>query len=781
MSSFIPYFHFDHPSEKMKPSWARKVIDHHFYNKRNLSLLDGKNVGEIDQFASGDIDMRPFKRMFKSMRKKMLAQEQGTMNKQLPSWAQDINTVGVEFAPLAIIPIKLNSAANNIYRIPADVTCTAQDSLAMKKKKEDINFLKNKPAIEADLQEVADQLGVGKVDIGTTKHASINFSDAPMGMDLNNPQHEELFSRLFYSLKVTTAIEKALKQFNTLKKSDQIRLLNIQDHLKYGIAVHRGYESSMTGLPDLDYIDPSMVYTPYSQLPDYSDNTHRYVDMEMTVMEMFNYFSNEICDEETLEKIMNEPGKGNGYCACNGYKGISKINWDSFKVNIKYFEVKSIDWVGVKTNHKSKRKTTTFTMDEKQCESKIWGQNTYGFYWLHNTNYFFGIHRLAGSHRTRGQESMQNFSTNIYRSQKKSAVELSIVENKKAQIAEIKLEHTIIKSLPPGRYIDLKYLRSALEGLVEEGNKYTMDDLLSMAFEHNLMIGDSEGFDGKNDGQLKPFIDMPGGLKDEARGYIAVIMQASANIASITGINEQFTGQSAEDLVGLQQLRINSGLNAIDYCVQGIQQQFEALNNTWALYIQNAVEDGGKTKQAIVNMIGQEDADLLDSLDEAPLHDLTIKVDIGSRMYEQQQFQRQVDLLDAKGILTSTDKYLLDAVDNPKEKFKTLYFIEERFRTEQERARQEQYAAAQQLQQTKTQGDVAVTAQKGQQKKEEIYAQGDVDQKLMSLGNQLGLSTQQMDGLIKRALQKDRNEGQTQKQLRALQEKYNLENQKAYL
>jgi hypothetical protein len=308
-----------------------------------------------------------------------------------------------------------------------------------------------------------------------------------------------------------------------------------------------------------------------------------------------------------------------------------------------------------------------------------------------------------------------------------------------------------------------------------------MDDLLSMAFEHNLMIGDSEGFDGKNDGQLKPFIDMPGGLKDEARGYIAVIMQASANIASITGINEQFTGQSAEDLVGLQQLRINSGLNAIDYCVQGIQQQFEALNNTWALYIQNAVEDGGKTKQAIVNMIGQEDADLLDSLDEAPLHDLTIKVDIGSRMYEQQQFQRQVDLLDAKGILTSTDKYLLDAVDNPKEKFKTLYFIEERFRTEQERARQEQYAAAQQLQQTKTQGDVAVTAQKGQQKKEEIYAQGDVDQKLMSLGNQLGLSTQQMDGLIKRALQKDRNEGQTQKQLRALQEKYNLENQKAYL
>lgn len=777
----IPSFHFDNPNEKLKPSWARKVVEYHYYNKRNISLLDGKNVREIDEYHAGDFDMRPYKRMFKSMRKKMQVDASGTMNKDMPAWAQDINTIGVEFSPLALIPIKVNSALNNIYRIPADVVCTAQDSRAMKKRKEDINFLKNKPAIEADLQDIADQMGVGKVDLGTTKHASTNFSDAPMGLDLNNPQHEDVFTKLFYSLKVTTAIEKALKQFGNLKKSDQIRLLNIEDHLKYGVAVHRPYESSMTGLPDLDYVHPSMMFTPFSQLPDYSDNTHRYIDMEMTVEEMFNYFSNEICDEDTLENIMNEPGKGNGYCACNGDKGIQRINWNTYKVNIKYFEVKSIDWVGIKTDSKSKRKTSTFTMDEKECDSKIWGQNTYGFYWLFNTKHFFGIHRLPGTHRTKGKEAFQNFSTNIYRSQRKSAVELSIVENKKAQIAEIKLEHTIIKSLPPGRYIDLRFLRAALEGLTDEGNRYTMDDLLSMSFEHNIMLGDTEGFDGKNDGQIKPFMDIPGGLKDEARGYIAIIMQASANIASITGINEQFTGQSAEELVGLQQLRINSGLNAIDYCVQGIQHQFEALNNTWALYIQKAIEAGGKTKDAIINMIGEEDAEVLDALNEAPLHELTIKVDIGSRMYEQQYFQRQMDLLDAKGVLTSTDKYLLQAADNPKEKFKMLYFIEERFRSDQEKIRQESYANAQALQQQKSEGNVAVQAQKGQHGKEQIYAQGDVDQQLMKLGNQLGLSEKQIDGMIKRALLKERNDGQTQKQVTALREKFNLENQKPYL
>jgi hypothetical protein len=782
-AAFIPHFHFVNPKEKLTPAWCRMVINYHYYNSNNRSLLYGKKVKDIDEYTDGNFDMLPYKRMFKSMRKKLEVAPKNP-DGSVSNWASNINTVGIDFEPLALIPIKLNSAVNNIYRVPVEPVCKAQDALAMKKKKEDIEFLKNKPLIEEDLRDLAEQMGIGEVDLGTTRNSSVDFREAPSGIDLSNPEQEDIFSKLFYSLKVETAFEKALKQFYNLRSVDQLRLLLIKDQFKYGVSVARSYESSITGLPELDYVESGTLMSPPSKLPDYGDNTHRFIDVWMTVMEMFNYFGSEICDEEHLNEIINGKGDVKGYCACN--KGlesyVDKKMWDTFKVNLKYFEVKSVDWVGVMPKPRSKRGVITLTAepeDEKKCTDKLWGQNTYGFYWLTNTEYFFGIHRLSYAHRARGREAFQNFSTHIYKSQEKSAVELSIQENKKAQIAEIKLQHTIIKSLPPGKYIDLRFLREALNGLVDDSSKWTLDDLLSLVFEHNYMIGDTQDFDGKNDGQLKPFMEIPGGLKDEARGYINIILNAGYNIASITGINEQLTGQSAEELVGLQQLRINSSLNAIDYCNQAIKNIFEGIYNSWASLIQNAIEDGGATRDAIVDMIGAEDTSLLDALNEAPLHTLTISVDAGNRLLEQQAYETQKNFLKEKGILTTVDEYLLNAIDNPKEKFQKLYFIEERWRREQERIRAEQIAAAQGIEQQRGQNQLAVKQQEGQQRVQEVYAKGDVQAKLMGLGNQLGLSQKQMDGLIKRALQRERNEGQTQKKIRELRERFNLEKQEA--
>lgn len=780
-AAFIPAFHFDKPEDKLKPEWCLKVIQYHYYAANNRNLLAGKNVKEIDEFASGDFDMRPFKMMFKSMRKKLQGQQVGP-DGQMSEWANSINTVGVQFQPLALIPIKMNSAVNNIYRIPVDVTCTAQDALAMKKKKEDLEFLKNKPQMEAELQEIADKIGINKVDLGSTKHASVNFTDAPTGINLEKPEHQELFAKFFYSLRVESAFEKSLKQFHSLKDTDEVRKLSIIDQFKYGVSVCRDYSSSMTGLPDLDYEYPGDVWGPDSNIPDKGDQTHRYIDKTMTVMEMFHYFGDEICDLDTLEEMIT--AKGIGYCSCNGVSGVTSKNFDTFKVNLKYFEVKSVDSVSVKsgsnTGKQGKRGKTYFDAEDTGCKDKIWGQNTYCFYWLTNTKYFLGIKKLPGTYRTKGKEAFQNFSTHIYKSQEKSAVELSIVENKKAQIAEIKLEHTLIKSLPPGKFIDLKFLRGALEGLLEENKSWTLDDLLSLAYEHNQLIGDSQDFDGKNDGQLKPYIDIPGGLKGEANGYLTVILTASQNIASITGINEQLTGQSAEELVGLQQLRINSGLNAIDYCNQAIKHQWEGINNNWANLIMAAIEKGGKTKQAIVDMIGESDTELLDSLDEAPLHSLTVKTEIGGNADLEQWYQRELQILEQKGYLTAADKYMLTGIDNTKERFRALYFIEQNRKEEEERIRTEAYANQQQIQQTKSQTDVAVQAQKGQQDMQKIDKQGQVDAQLMSLGAQLGLTQAQVDGMIKRALQKERGDSQIEKQIRTIREKNNVEQQKAF-
>lgn len=771
---FIPAFHLNvSPEEKLTEEWCMKAVQFSVFNSNNLNLLHGKNIKEIEEYASGNFDMTPFKLKFKSMRK-ALKNAPKNIDGTLSDFANTIDTVGVSYTPLPLIPTKLNSAVSTVQKIPIEVECRAQDALAMKKRTEDITFLKNKPLIESDLQDLADQMDIGKVDFGSTKNSAVKYSATPMGLDLNQPDEEDMFVKVHYSLMVEKALEKGLQQVYNLKKGDQCRLLETYDHFKFGVASNRAYTSSMTGLPELDYLYPSSVETPISRLPDLSDNSHRIVNMTPTVLELFNYFSDEIRDMAHLEQMINGSKEDGGYCACNAIEKQNEKFWHTYRVNLKYIEIKSVDWVGVNTKAKSKRGVTTLTNDSEKCTNKIWGQNTYGFYWLVNTQRCFGIHRLGFSHRTKGQEAFQNFSTNIYRSQPKSAVELSIGENKKAQMADIKLEHLILKSLPPGKYVDLKYIRGALSGLKDEENPYTMQDLINLAWEQNVIIGDTEGFDGKNDGQYKPFVELVGGVKlAEAQGYLTIIAVANQNISNYTGINEQLTGQSAnpEGLVGLQKLLINSSINAIYYVNIATKVQYESVFNNWANLLQGAIERGGKTRQAIVNFIGMEDTDLLDGLNEVPLHNLTIKVEVGQREEERQLYFNKLQELKQKGVINAADEYLLSGIDNAKERFAMLAIKEKKFLKAQEEKEMRQYQNQQQLVQQQGENMVQAETVKGQQQRQQIFDKGEVNAKLISLSNQLGLTAQQTEAILKRALQRDRGIDQTEKGIKLIQAK----------
>lgn len=779
MNAFIPSWHFDPPESKLSSEWALKAINAHYYNAGLVSLLHGKDINKIEEFSTGNISMVRYKAMFTSLRKQLLAATQnpdGTINQNLISnW----DKTGLSWEPLALIPQKLNSAIATIQKILIEITCVAQDGLAMKKRKEDIEFLKNKPLIEEDLQDLADQMQLGKVDIGTTKNGSKKFSETPMGLDLNDADEENIFAKLIYSLNVETANEKALQQIYYLTKAAQVRLLEITDQFKFGVSVNSGFTSSMTGLPSVEYVYPGDVYTPASRLPDYSDVEVQVEDKQVTVMQMFNYFSDEICDLDKLEEIVN--GK-QGYCNCNHRGRVDAKNWGSFKINLKLIEVKSVDWVGVKTVvNKDGRLDKMLTENKSECTHRIWAQNTYRFWWVTNTEHCFGIEKLPFSHRTKGTESYQNFSKNIYKSQPKSTVELSISENIKAIIADIKLEFALIMSLPAGRVIDLKGLRGALSGLADENNKYTLQDLINLVLERNTMIIDSEGWDGKNDGQLKPHYEIPGGLKSEITGYITTIVNADRNISNLTGINEQLTGQSPNPdmLVGLQKLLINAGINSIHYAYHAIETQYQCLFNLWASLLQGAIDKGGKIKQAIIDFIGMEDTELLDGLNETPLHNLTIRAVITQREVERQNYQDKLNLLIQKGVLSTVDEYLLSGIDNPKERFAYLAVKEKRFMKKQDQIRQENYAQQQQLVQqqgtnmvqakdAETQGDIKV-----------VYAKGDVQSKIIQLSEQLGLSKDQTAFLQKLALQKDRGVSQKDKGISLAREKANIEQQKA--
>lgn len=757
MSLFIPAFHRVPPADKLKEKFCLDVINYYVRNTRNYNLLWDKKVFEIEGYAKGEFDLRPFKRMFKSDADK-LKNNSSEQHNELTNRNEGINktAIGFDYECLPLLPEKLNSATAIIQKKPIEITCKAFDPLAIEKKQADVNFLKNKPEIEAQLQQVADSIGLEKIDLGSTKNSAVEYSDSPFGLDLQDPDQLDIFVNLLYSLKIESAFETGLQIFAELKNLTNIKLLEIKDQLKYAVSCNTAFQNSLTGLPDAEYIWPGDMETPWSDLPDMSDNSHRIQTKYVTPNQLWDYFGDEIGREDEILDLMNN--KSYGYCTVNNQPEINRGNLDTFKITLKKIQVKSIDWVGV-------TKSGSITNDETKTVKKIWAQNTYSFWWLNNTKKVFGITRLPFATRTRGQESFQNFDTNIYKSHQKSTVELSIGENKKAQIAYIKMVHAVIKSLPPGRYLDLHFLRNSLSGLKEENSEYTLDKLINLAMEQNWMLGDTDGFDGKNDGQFKPFMDLPGGLKQELVGYMNVIADANNNISRITGINQQLTGESAnpEGLVGMQKLLINSSLNSLYYCSEAMTQQYQKLLSIWATVLQVAIEEGGAPKEAIIKMIGNKKANIIDGLDDISLHQIGVFVKVSQREEERANINQKIQELTYKGVLSAADEFLLDSIDNPRDKFAVLAVKEQRWNKLQEQIRRESFNQQKMIMEEQGKNMLAGKEADNNNAIKQIYAKGDVQAKIQQLASSLGMSALQMDGLIKGALQKERNKGNIQK------------------
>lgn len=767
-SSFIPEFQLIPSSEKLNKDWCKKAVDYYWYNSNVKSLLWDKKIALIEEFFTGDIRMERFMSMFKSLKKKYTDKMKVTGRDLIGGEDIDIDIHNIIFQPYPQIQNKVNAVSALTQKIPIEISCTAIDVDAIKKKEEDIQFLKNKPALESELGDLADQLGVEQPDLGTTKHSSTKFGSSPFGMDLNDPNDEKTFADLMYALNVETAFEQALEIIKELKNLRQIKLLETKDQIKYAVNTNRGFISDTTGLPDATYVWPGDVFTAYSDLPDYSDKDSRFWFHEMTVAEMFNFIGNEICDREEVMTIMNSAG---GYCDRNRIKPFEMNNFHTQKVQLVYCEVKSIDWVGVYTNPKSKRGFSSFTTDPKKCTSKIWAQNTYGFWWIFNTQYFYKIEILDGAHRTKGKETNQNFSINIYKSNSKSAVELAIGQNIKSQQAEIKINFAVLMAKADGYFIDIKGMRNAITGLTntEYGG---MQDLLNVFTEKNIIIYDTEGFEGKNDGQFKPFIPIEGGIKN-ILSYLQVQESADRKIDKIFGTNDSLTGasQNPAALIGVEKLRIDASVNALYYITEALEVNYQKLFNLLANGVQTSIKAGGKTKQAMIDWIGMNDVSLIEGLREIGLHNFTIKISFTQREQERAYYQQRLNYLIAQGAISLTEEYLLSAITNPKRRFGELARIENRYRKEQAKIRQEQFQQAQQLQDQKNQGIVGGEQAKTDGAIKKVYAQGEVQAKIAQLSSQLGLNAQQTEFLIKRALQQDRGQDQYRKAIATVQQK----------
>lgn len=763
MVDYIDAAHFDNPDQKLTDEWMSKMIKNFYYQGGAVSLLFGKDIARILQFATGNHDMSKLKRMYQKNKKKLPESMRGAQG--------DFNTGNLEldYEPLGILVSTLNSAIATITKQTIDVKATAIDTSALKEKRRVKDMLQNRTAIMEDLDDIAAKMGMPAFDIGGIENG-LDYETMPDGFDPESEEDQAAFLKMFYKFGPEAAVEDLLTAYSAIKDIPLYHEMEVRDTFYWGVCSHRTSLNQSTGLPEYIYKHPKDVYVERGcQLPDKSDSPFIYCNEYMTIAEVYSSFGEEIDSEEKLQQLMNLWTKATGV----QLPTYGSREWWQSRVWIQYWEFKSIDCLSIRTVVNRFGQISYDFGKGKQ----IWGQNTYCGYWLPGSPTVFNKHKLATGERKKGQEYISPYSFHIWVSQAKGAAELCIPEVINAQDAYIKLQHCIRKSLPPGRYVDLKYMREAAETLKETKIGMSVERLLELFLVDNFLIGDTEGMTG-NEANQNPFQNIPGGLGNEADGYWKVIEMAKKNIADLTGVNQQVTGQQSnpEGLVGLQKLLINASINSIHYASTAKKAQMQKLYISWASMCIAILKGGGKPKQMLVNLVGPLKADLLEKLDGVILHQYAIIVKVTPREEEKQILQQMAEFALKQNIITGADLYMISELP-PKDAVMYL-FVKEKAKLrevrEMEAARNQ---AMMQVQQQKTQGEMQMVQMEGQIEMQKIQGKGEVDAKLMQLAHQLGLNSEQVKGMVKRDLQDRRAISQLQKSMMTIREQANMKAQ----
>lgn len=758
MNKAIPQIHYRPAEEKLTRKWWAEAMNLYVHNGGLRYLTHGKDVKKIEEFASGNFDTSFANEVLITFRKDWYAKN------GMPSpEEQRKEKVKKTKNAVALLPPKLQSAESMLQKQSFEVNVQCLDPLAQKRKQKDLEFLREKPKMEAEMREMYNAMDLGEPDLGSTEYSATPYYAAPFGLDFNNEHQFKIFAEFYYNYRPSFAYRTALNAFAQTRNLYEYRRLSFRDQFKYGVSVIRSLEDQVTGLPDVKVHAPYRVMTDYSELPDFSDNTIRIIDESNVTPEgLKSMFPDEIPDEVWLNNIVNSTDEslGLGYAIVHK-RGYQKPGiWSTYPMLLQYVEIKTIDSIGFVETKTEYGTYKYFSNDEEKITGKIIAQNTMCAYWLYNTKWFFGIDRLPFAFREKGKETYTRFSSVIQKSAEISAVELSIPENEMAQIAFEKLKFELQMSLPSGQSIDLSGLIDFIEAQTDEDDKYAFEEVLMMALTQNRHLWTSKGFEGKMNGQYKPVQEVVGGVRYEAiRGYYDVIERAKAAISNYTSITPQMTGQKVEELNGLQQMALEASVNGIAHIADSVRIQYEKVYHLVAYYIKKGVESGGKVKEAIKNLIGQNKVDLIDKMDELTLHDAAVSVRLGRNELEQRLFVQNVMQLKAEGIIDELQEVFIMQVADPYDAALLMATQREIFNKKKEESEEKnrQVMLTMKEQEGKNMADNTQLA--GNIKAQQIQLEGMIEMKLLELAASLNLTQAQQDGIIRRQLQRDRQSG----------------------
>lgn len=601
--------------KKLEPSygleWA-KAIESNISSKNNEYFKEHQErVRLLRSYAQGNQDVNQYKTKF---------DPEGN-----PQYVQ------MDWSIMPVVPSFVKTIVSDILNQTFRINVEAQDPIAMSKrdaeKKKMVGRMINSELIESVKKQTGYDLSEGQI-------IPEDMEEVEIHMDINFKQSVEVA--------MSEAIRITMNKFNDYE--DDIKPRLVEDLVTLAMAATKVYFDRNEGIK-IRYVDIENFFTSESFSPNYEEIKWACEIVQMTISDIKRLDGYKTLKEEDYKRIAKQyAGKNNNPTSFsedftyNHNTNSREYQYDEFRVSVMDFETKLLDddvyvYHTDKHNNKHLSKPTP-NQDEKYWKGELkdyetvcW-ENVYGGkYILESGNMIFGW--ALQHNQVRPKENIQKttlsykvYATSLHKMRSKSLVENLMPLADAYQEAWLKRQQYIAQTPPDGLIWDL----STMEDMMVDNKKWTILQLQDFTRQTGDVFTRTKSLD---DGSYNQDPVRPRTSPMSQVGVMTELMLTYLNqMRDVSGITPEMQGNTKRDqLVGVTQISIDTSRNSNKYLNRALQSITKRSASDVGLRVQDLKKDT-KFYKVYKESIGLADMLVIDAMDDLPMHNFGISVEI---------------------------------------------------------------------------------------------------------------------------------------------------------
>lgn len=547
----------------------------------------------------------------------------------------DTSWMNLDYTPPSVIPKFVDNIVGLLSNQKYKVEATVLNSTSKTREDEERNKLYAAMLLKPVSDQMQQQTGIPMLP--------------PNQFVPKDEEELELYMQQNFKSDDAMAMELAIQFVLNNNDFSDIEEKLIRDLVNLKIAAVKRYYDKNKNIK-CAYVDPVDLIFPYSKYDDFRNIPWCGYIPKYTIQEISN-MTDKFTEADLYDMAKSFQGSKYGNRAWNwsaSYEGYYAANgvlagrpYDDFNIPVLEFEFLGIDSL----NYKKKKskfggeffdKTTTDYAPPENSGSEVIKKtvtNRYEGYWVVGSEkYIWGYgksnniprEKVDGVYSTEATLQTKIIAPNIYDMQNKSLTERMIPHGDQLALINLKIQHLLMKAIPPGIYVDQDAIENVMRG-VGSGNMQPLE-VIKMFTQTGSLVGRSR----REDGSIingEPIKILPNGIPPGFEILNQMWESEMAKIYAVIGYNQATDGSqpSSEALVGVQQIAVQSTSNSLRPLSNSFLKLIRKFTKDLGLMIQDKIEYSG-TLEGFERAIGKESINVIKAAKGLPLCEFGITI-----------------------------------------------------------------------------------------------------------------------------------------------------------